>query len=464
MAGLKRNGKPETWNLKLGTPNSKLTPKFTPILSNRYNGLAVQSRGREVLMSTIDITMVQDYLEGKLEYYLDWLRRMVEINSFTQNPTGVNALAELTTQLFMPLGFVAEHIPSQFPDYGNHLVLTRWGREAQEGRTIGLISHLDTVFPPEEEAANDFHWRVEGDRIYGPGTNDIKGGTLIMYMILDVIATFAPDALDAVNWVLLLDASEEQDAEDFGQLCLQRLEPYQPLAALVFEAGHINNGLFNIVAARKGMATYRVTVEGRGSHAGSAHEVGINAIVQLADTVQRIAALTDYGRGVTFNVGTIQGGTVTNRVPHYAEARGEMRSFEAGVYEEKLTALLALQEKPSVQNGQGMPAQVNIAIERQTQPWPRNERTDQLLGLWSAAAAELGWQIKPEHRGGLSDGNHIYHRIPTLDGLGVAGLNAHCSERSADGSKDQEFVYISSFIPKTLLNTVAILKLIAANE
>ena len=415
-------------------------------------------------MTTIDTTIVKEYLAGKLAHYLDWLRRMVAINSFTENPAGVNALADLTIQLFGTFGFVAEQVPSRIPTYGNHLVLTRWGREAQQGRTIGMISHLDTVFPPEEEAANDFFWRVEGDRIYGPGTNDIKGGTLIMYMILDAIATFAPEMLDAVNWVLLLDASEEQDADDFGRLCLQRLEPVQTVAALVFEAGQINNGSFNIVTARKGMATYRVAVEGRGSHAGSAHEVGINAIVQLADTVQRIAALTDYERAVTFNVGFIQGGTVTNRVPHYAEARGEMRSFDAGIYEEKLAALLALQQTPSVQNGQGMPAQINITIERQTQPWPRNEQTERLFGVWHAAASELGWQVKPEQRGGLSDGNHIYHLIPTLDGLGAAGLNAHCSERSADGSKDQEFVYISSFIPKTLLNTVAILKLIAERE
>ena len=82
--------------------------------------------------------------------------------------------------------------------------------------------------------------------------------------------------------------------------------------------------------------------------------------------------------------------------------------------------------------------------------------------MWSAAAAQLGWQVKPEYRGGLSDGNHIYHRIPTLDGLGPAGMNAHCSERSADGSKDQEYVLVSSFVPKTLLNTLAILNLIAS--
>jgi glutamate carboxypeptidase len=48
----------------------------------------------------------------------------------------------------------------------------------------------------------------------------------------------------------------------------------------------------------------------------------------------------------------------------------------------------------------------------------------------------------------------------TLDGLGPSGENAHCSERSEDGSKEQEYVLASSFVPKAVLNTVAIIGLI----
>ena len=67
----------------------------------------------------------------------------------------------------------------------------------------------------------------------------------------------------------------------------------------------------------------------------------------------------------------------------------------------------------------------------------------------------------PEQRGGLSDGNHLWNTLPTIDGLGPYGEHGHCSERSADGSKDQEYADKSSFIPKTLLNFTAIRKLIA---
>src|SRR6185369_923593 len=124
------------------------------------------------------------YLEGQLPSTLDWLRRMVEINSFTGNPEGVNRLSRLTAECFAPLGFTAEFVPAVNPDYGAHLVLTRRG---SSGRTIAMVSHLDTVFPPEEEARNNFHWQPEGDRIFGPGTQDIKGGTAMMWLVLSAL-------------------------------------------------------------------------------------------------------------------------------------------------------------------------------------------------------------------------------------------------------------------------------------
>ena len=87
----------------------------------------------------------EDYLTQNLPDYLDMLRRMVAINSFTANPAGVDALGQLTAEMFAPLGFTADTVPSVNPEFGRHLVLTRPG---QSGRKIGLVTHLDTVFPP----------------------------------------------------------------------------------------------------------------------------------------------------------------------------------------------------------------------------------------------------------------------------------------------------------------------------
>ena len=71
-----------------------------------------------------------------------------------------------------------------------------------------------------------------------------------------------------------------------------------------------------------------------------------------------------------------------------------------------------------------------------------------------------GVQVTAEERGGLSDGNYLWHKLPVIDGMGPTGANAHCSEQSADGSKEQEYCVPSSFVPKTLLNVMAVLKLL----
>ena len=208
----------------------------------------------------------QNYLEENLPRYLELLRQWVETNSFTANSAGVNALADLTAAAFADLGFAAEQFPRKTP-----ILAIIWCSpgEGTSGRKLGLISHLDTVFPPEEEIANDFHWRMEGDRIYGPGTNDIKGGTLTIFMLLDALQKFAPDDFEAITWVILINAAEETLSPDFGALCRERLAG--GIAALVFEAGFHHENTFQLVTQRKGMATYQVQVEGKSSHAGSSH-------------------------------------------------------------------------------------------------------------------------------------------------------------------------------------------------
>jgi glutamate carboxypeptidase len=406
-------------------------------------------------------TSIEDYLRNNLSAYLDLLRQMVAINSFTANPEGVNRLSGFTAELFAGLGFQAEFTQSVNPHFGRHLVLTRQGEQLPSGSPaypIGMISHLDTVFSPDEELRNDFVWRLEGKRIYGPGTVDIKGGTIMMYMVLDALRSFAQEVFERVTWILLLDASEEALSLDFTHLCLQRL-PENTLACLVFEGGTNSSDIFPLVVARKGRAAYRVKVEGKSAHAGNYHANGANAILQMAHTIQKVAGLTDYKKQLTYNVGTVKGGSVINRVPHYAEASVEMRAFSADVFDAGVAAMLALDGSSDVTSADGYRCKVSVELGEKTAPWPPNPGTQRLFDLWEQAASLVGLRLAQEQRGGLSDGNMLWQHYPTLDGLGPAGNNAHCSERSPDGSKDQEYVYVGSFVPKALLNSLAIMKL-----
>ncbi|MDB6025696.1 MAG: putative Acetylornithine deacetylase/Succinyl-diaminopimelate desuccinylase [Verrucomicrobiales bacterium] len=398
-----------------------------------------------------------DFLRSQLPASLDLLKKMVAINSFTTNRDGVNCLGKFTAESFRDLGFVADYTPSFRKDYGDHLVMTRPGRTT---RTIALISHLDTVFPPEEEQRNNFVWREAGERIYGPGIMDIKGGTTMIHLILSALRKVAPEAFEEITWKVILNSSEEVYSKDFGDLCLARLGK-ETIAALVFESGGRSDKQFLVVTARKGRAVFRITAEGRGAHAGSHHERGINAIVQISDTIQRIAALTNYSKDLTVNIGNISGGTVINRVPHLATAELEMRAFSAEVYRDAVNAIMALNGKGNVKSVEdGQPCEIKIELLTESPPWPRNDATKRLYEVWRDTGRELGLTVLPEERGGLSDGNFICHALPTLDGMGPNGDNAHCSEQSADGTKEQEYVETASILPKATLNTLAILKLI----
>ncbi len=403
---------------------------------------------------------LRDHFRQGEPRYLDLLRRMVEINSFTTHLPGIEELARFTADAFAELGFRSEQVADSKPAFGRHLVLTR-PAAAPNAPVIGFISHLDTVFSAEEEELHDFHWREEGDRLYGPGTVDIKGGTVLAYMMLEALATLAPEIYNSVEWVVLLDCAEEQGPADFKSLCLERLPAERTLACLVFEVGMLEGEKARMVVSRKGIAVLRIDVRGRAGHAGSAHQQGANAVAQVADIIRRIEDLTDYSRDLTFNVGSVAGGTVHNRVPHKAWAEVEMRAFSMTVYDQAMADMMALESFCSVRSAEGGHAcQVQVTVEVEYPPWPRCDATDRLLANWQETAEALGMRIEPEIRGGLSDANLLWQGLPTLDGLGPSGGNAHCSERSADGSKDQEYVTRSSFAPKAVLNTLAILRLL----
>ncbi len=397
------------------------------------------------------------FLESRLDPALDLLRSMVETNSWTGNREGVRKVGEITATAFSDLGFSTEWVPSTNPSLGDHLVLSRPG--TAQG-TVAMVSHLDTVFPPEEEQRNQFRWQPEGDRIFGPGTHDIKGGTVVMWLTLQALRSLHPTVFEATPWKLFWNSSEEVLSPDFGSVCRNRLGA-DTLAVLVFEAEGKGPGVRRLVVSRKGRGVWRLGVVGRGAHAGVKPGAGANAIVQVGRMVDRIHALNDPSRDLSVNVGFIRGGTGLNRVPHQAEAEGEFRAFLPEVYAGARQSLMALAGPGDVcSTVDGYCCQVSMAISEENHPWPRNPHTDRLFSIWSDAGRELGMVVEPESRGGLSDGNHLWDHFPTLDGLGPSGDNDHCSERSADGTKLPEFVDRDSIVPKAALNVTALVRLL----
>ncbi|MFA9479502.1 M20/M25/M40 family metallo-hydrolase [Phycisphaerales bacterium AB-hyl4] len=426
--------------------------------------------------SSMYIAALQGRLERMLPEALDVLREMVNTNSFTRNAAGVDRVGDLTWQLFESLGFTADR-PQAIdctmearPAMGRHLLMTRPGRS---GLRIGLTGHLDTVFTEQEEREHDFRWREEGERIYGPGTVDMKGGNVLSWMVLAAIREVHPALFDEVTWVVMFNAAEEGLDSDFGVHARRCLGPgvspggnpgVNPgaLANLVFEGGHLVEGEHRLLVKRKGSARLRIRARGRGAHAGVWHERGANAIVQLIDCLGQTAKLTDYERELTCNIGVIRGGMAPNRVPDFAEALVELRAYDPAVLEQAIAEGLRIDGMSTVCSAaDGYAARVEAHCEKHLPPWASNAGSDRLAAMWREAGARLGMAVVGTSRGGLSDGNHTYDVVPTLDGLGPAGGNSHSCIRAADGSVDQEFMLPSTFVPRAAMTALAVERLVA---
>jgi glutamate carboxypeptidase len=400
----------------------------------------------------MNVSLLQSSAEKHLRAALDFLRRLVAINSFTANAEGVDEVARLTAAAFAPLGFEAELAPCATPGTGHHLFLTHRG---QGGEPIVLVTHSDTVFPPEEERLNDFKWdeRPDEGRIYGPGTVDNKGGTALIWLMLQSLRDAAPDVYERTHWLVAANAAEEITGDDFGRATAERCGG-KARAVLVFEGGPVDERGWHIVSSRKGRSTWRLCAEGKAAHAGSKHHEGINAIDALSRVLPDIAALTNAEAERTVNIGLVQGGTVVNRVPHEAVAEWECRATESAALKHADDFFATL--SGTAANG------AKLTAERTgiTAAWPGGVESEALFHLWHEAAAMMNLTAVSVPRGGLSDANHLWQLAPTLDGLGPYGANAHCSERSADGRKLPEYVEPGSFVPKAVMNGLALMKLV----
>jgi glutamate carboxypeptidase len=347
------------------------------------------------------------------------LRRLVEASSFTRDRAGVLRVGELVEALFAPLGFLARRVRSEIPEAGDHLVLEKGGRG---GPPLVLVGHLDTVYP------RAFPWREEEGRIFGPGTCDMKGGIVVMWLALRELA--GTGFLDRARWTLLFNATEEGGCADFPPLA--RAVAAGARACLVYEPGlEAEEGATTLTVRRKGALRFRVDVTGREAHSGHAHEKGASAIRELARRIEALESLTDYGKGVTLNVGLVEGGTTVNSVPLRASCHVDLRAWTPEEAAQGRARVLAMAGEGSVPG-----TRVDVAELPGYPPWPANEGSERLAQLAVEAGTGLGLRLAPRPRGGGSDGCHLWDLAPTLDGLGAVGRNPHVAEGADPESVD----------------------------
>ncbi len=353
-----------------------------------------------------------EHFEQTREQIVARIGRMVELESPSDNKAAVDRLGEMLAGEFAQLGGrVRVH---RQRDAGNHMQVDFRGRGRRP--PVLLLGHFDTVWPLGTLAT--MPCIVRGERIWGPGTLDMKSGIALVLAALE--------AWREVNGgpprpVTVLLNTDEEIGSATSRTLIERVAK-KCAAALVLEPAQ---GLAGAVkTARKGVGGYELKVTGRAAHAGVDFEKGRSAVLELARQVLRVAAFSGSRPGLTVNVGVIRGGTRTNVIAAEAVADVDVRIArlrDAGFIDRKMRSLRAVAAQ----------CRVEVTGELNRPPMERTRSVLRLFKTARALARELDWELQEASTGGGSDGNFTAAAgVPTLDGLGGVGEGAHALHES----------------------------------
>jgi glutamate carboxypeptidase len=343
---------------------------------------------------------------------LDVLKRMVELESPSDDKAAVDHLGEHLAQEFSSLGGKPQFFPQA--DCGNHLKVDFPG---SGGKPVLLLGHFDTVWPLGTLKTMPF--RVDNGRAFGPGVYDMKAGiTMMMFALRALRSAGRSEASRPVT--VLLDTDEEVGSTTGRPVVEATAKDCE--AVLVLEPSQSLKG--QLKTARKGVGDYTIRVRGRASHAGVDFEKGHSAVLELSRQILEVARFTDLARGITVNPGVMYGGTRTNVVAAEAIAEVDIRiarATDAAELEKKFAALRPVDPNCTVEVSGGL----------NRPPMERTEGTVRLFRLAQEQAKSIGMMLDEASTGGGSDGNFTSGMgIPTLDGLGAVGEGAHASNES----------------------------------
>jgi glutamate carboxypeptidase len=329
------------------------------------------------------------------------LEALVAVSSPSGDVAGAEEALAVCAAL-LPSEAQIERVASSTPGGAPDLLARLTGRGQ---RRIMLLGHIDTVIGHEAHSS----LRRDGERLYGPGTADMKGGVVLSLGVARALAS-RPDLFAELALVLVTD--EEWRTRPFVHV--DTFAGYD--ACLCFEAGERGPGdVEGVVVRRKAAGTLRALATGRSAHSGSAPDAGANALLALAHTAIVLARLHAPTRPDRLSVvpTVMRSGEAFNVVPAAGELIFDMRADTTEAFE-RVTAAV-----PQHVDG----VEVEARMER---VWPGMNSAEVTEGLLERASARLGRRIAGVARGGASDASHFAPSIPlTVDGLGPRGGGAH---------------------------------------
>lgn len=382
-------------------------------------------------MTNVDAQAVWDHVRAARPAMTSLLAELARAESPSDVPEAQQRVFALLADALEPADYMATHLPGTTS--GGQLYARPAERVRHQPVQL-LLGHGDTVWPqgtldtmPVEE--------TDDGRLRGPGVYDMKGG--LVQMVFALRTLYEMELTPSVTPVVFVNSDEEIGSHDSRP----RIHRLARIAERTFVLEPSLGSEGKLKTARKGVGRFIIRIKGKSAHAGLDPESGASAIVELSHVIQKLHALNDAERGVTVNVGMIEGGQRPNVVAPTSRATADVRVLTCEDAEIVERTIRSLEVSTS-----GVTLDIEGGIRR-----PPMERTPRNRTLWHTAqeaAERLGIDLDEGMAGGASDGNETSTFCATLDGLGAVGDGAHA---------EHEYVDLDKMVERTALLVLLLL-------
>jgi glutamate carboxypeptidase len=373
---------------------------------------------------------------------IESLREMVLIESGSTDEAGLRRMSDYVEKRLRLLGANVERTAATVgPGEIVKGTLTGGGT-----KRFLLIAHIDTVYG--KGILKTEPYRQDGNRLYGPGIADDKGGIAVILHSLEILR----DAgwRDYGRITVLFNPDEEVGSRGSGELIAALGAEHDVVLSYEPTAAKAVAGSEGVLLAASGTASATLQVKGRSAHAGVAPEQGRNALIELSHQLLQTEGIAKGIPGAQLNWTTSSAGNVRNQIPDQARAGGDVRLFAPGAAERLLEALRTkLAEGPRVPD-----TEVAVSLEIGRPPYLAGENGQALANEARAIYAELDGRklmFHPNSGGGTDAGFAARSGKPAvLESMGLAGWGFHAKD---------EYIEIDSIVPRLYLTSRLLMKL-----
>ncbi|MCP4617638.1 MAG: M20/M25/M40 family metallo-hydrolase [Bradyrhizobium sp.] len=372
---------------------------------------------------------------------INTLHDMVAIESGSSDVEGLAKMADFTEARLKALGAKVERRNTS-RGAGADIVIGTF--EGAGSVKLMLMAHMDTVY--EKGILNTQPWRVDGERIYGPGIADDKGGIAVILHALKILKDV--DWREYARITVLFNPDEEVGSIGSGELISEIADQHD--FVLSFEPTPAapaakNDGL---LLGASGTATGKMEVKGLASHAGAAPERGRNALIELAHQLLQTREVAKSIPGAQMNWTTAQAGRVRNQIPDSAVAGADIRyTMPDGI--QKLRAALAEKVKDKLVPD----TETTVTVEVGRPPFVATDRGRLLAKQGQDIYAELGrtLDIYPM-TGGATDAGFANRsgKAVVVESFGLAGYGYHARDEYIDTGSIAPRLYLVTRMLKEL--------------